>query len=178
MKETITAKRYASSLYELGQEKSISIADELIKLTEVINSSNDLENVLFLDVFTMEEKSNVFNEVAKKINLSPLTIMSVNYLIQEKRIQLLPLIIKEIVVIDDHKKGFIRGVIEGSDEHENVEFSKKIKVYLKNKLGKEPELSYVKNENISAGYKVTVEDVQFDASIDNQLEKFKQSIIG
>ena len=33
------------------------------------------------------------------------------------------------------------------------------------------------NNNITAGYKVTVEDLQLDASLDNQLEQFKQSIL-
>ena len=53
----------------------------------------------------------------------------------------------------------------------------KIMTFLKVKIGKEPNLTYVKNENISAGYKVTVEDLQLDASLDNQLEQFKQSIL-
>ena len=49
----------------------------------------------------MEEKKNIFLEVAKKMNLSPLSTEAIKYLIDEKRIGLLPLIIKEIVVIDD-----------------------------------------------------------------------------
>ena len=99
-------------------------------------------------------------------------------IIQEKRINLLPLIIKEIIVLDDHERGFIRGTIEGSDEVENAEFAKKVKEYLKGKIGKNPELHYIQNKNITAGYRVTVEDIQFDASVDNQLEKFKESILG
>ena len=178
MKEKITAKIYAKSFFELGKEVKVDISAELTKLTEVINSSNNLENVLFLDVFTADEKFDIFNTIANKMNLSSLVKNAVNYLIQEKRINLLPLIIKEIIVLDDHERGFIRGTIEGSDEVENVEFAKKVKEYLKGKVGMNPELTYVQNKNITAGYRVTVEDIQFDASIDNQLEKFKESILG
>ena len=66
MKELAVAKVYAKSLLELGDEKKIQLADELTRLTEVINKANDLETVLFMDVFTMEEKKAVFADVAKK----------------------------------------------------------------------------------------------------------------
>jgi F-type H+-transporting ATPase subunit delta len=178
MREQTVAKVYAKSLLELGDEKGIKLADEMIKLTEVINKSNELENILFLEVFTLEEKKNVFVEVAKKIDLSPLSVEAIKYLIDEKRVGILPLIVKEIVVIDDERKGFIKGTIEGNDVKIDENFKKKIESFLKNKLGREPQLDYVQNNNISAGYKVTVEDLQLDASLDNQLEQFKQSILG
>lgn len=177
MREQTVAKVYAKSLLELGDEKGVKLADEMIKLTEVINKSNELENILFLDVFTLEEKKAVFVEVAKKLSLSSLSVEAIKYLIDEKRIGLLPLIVKEIVVIDDERKGFIKGVIEGNDVKIDEGFKKKIESFLKNKLGREPHLDYVQNTNISAGYKVTVEDLQLDASLDNQLEQFKQSIL-
>ena len=149
----------------------------MIKLTEVINKSNDLENVLFLEVFTLEEKKSIFLDVAKKLNLSQLSTEAVKYLIDEKRIGILPLIIKEIIVIDDERRGFIKGTIEGNAEVMDEAYKAKIITFLKQKIGREPSLEYVQNKNISAGYKVTVEDLQLDASLDNQLEQFKQSIL-
>lgn len=178
MKEQAVAKVYAKSLLELGDDKKINIADELTKLTEVINHSNNLENVLFLELFTSEEKKAVFGDVSKKLNLSPITFETVMYLIDEKRIGLLPLIIKEVIVMDDHRRGFLKGTIEGSDTQIDPAFKAKIEGFLKGKLGKEPHLDYVQNANVTAGYKVTVGDLQLDASLDNQLEQFKQSILG
>lgn len=177
MKELSVAKIYARSFLELGDDKKIKIADEMIKLTEVINKSNDLENVLFLEVFTLDEKKNIFSEVAKKLNLSQLSTEAVKYLIDEKRIGILPLVIKEIIVIDDARRGFIKGTIEGHEAQVDEALKAKIITFLKNKIGREPSLEYVQNNNITAGYKVTVEDLQLDASLDNQLEQFKQSIL-
>jgi F-type H+-transporting ATPase subunit delta len=177
MKEQSVAKVYAKSLLEIGDEQKVKIADELTALTEVINKSNELENVLFMDVFTLDEKQTVFSEVAKKINLSPLTTNAIKYLINEKRIGILPLIFKEIIVIDDERKGFIKGTIEGSDHQIDPVFKEKITSYLNKKTGRETQLEYIQNNNISAGYKVTVEDLQLDASLDHQLEQFKQSIL-
>ena len=177
MKEQAVAKVYAKSLLELGDEKKVGLADELIKLTEVINKSNELENVLFLELFTMDEKKVVFAEVAKKLNLSPITTETVKYLIDEKRIGILPLIIKEIIVLDDDRKGFLKGTIEGNNTEIDDATRTKIESFIKNKLGRTPQLDYVQNGNVSAGFKVTVGDLQLDASLDNQLEQFKQSIL-
>jgi F-type H+-transporting ATPase subunit delta len=177
MKEQAVAKVYAKSLLELGDEKKIDIAGELTKLTEVINKSNELENVMFLELFTLEEKKVVFTEVANKLGLSAITTETVKFLIDEKRIGILPLIIKEVIVLDDERKGFMKGTIEGTDVQIDPAFKAKIEGFLKNKFNREPHLEYVQNSNLSAGYKVTVEDLQLDASLDNQLEQFKQSIL-
>ncbi len=178
MREQAVARVYAQSLLQLGDEKKINIADELTKLTEVINKSNDLENIMFLELFTMDEKKAVFGEVAKKINLSQITVETVRYLIDEKRIGILPLIIKEVIVMDDERRGFMKGTIEGNGAEIDPAFKAKIESFLKGKLGRDPHLEYVQNAGLSAGYKVTVEDLQLDASLDNQLEQFKQSVLG
>lgn len=82
-----------------------------------------------------------------------------------------------MIVIDDERKGFIKGTIEGQESEIDPAFKAKIESFLKNKLGKLPTLNYVQNNNVSAGYKVTVNDLQLDASLDNQLNQFKQSIL-
>lgn len=177
MKEKTVSKIYAQSLLQLGNEKNQKIVDEFITLTEVINKANHLENVLFLDVFTQDEKKAVFGDIAKKFGFSQLMTEMVNFLIDEKRIGLLPLIVKELVVLDDELKGFLKGTIEGSEDSLDQSVIKQMTAFLKERLGKEPVLKYIKNESISAGYRVTIEDLQMDASLDYQLEKFKQSVI-
>ena len=178
MKEQTIAKAYAASITELANEANVNAADELIKFSEVINVSNDLENVLFLDVFTVDEKLSVFEALSEKVGLHKLTHNFVTYLIKEKRINLFPSIYKEVVVIDDHNKGFLRGTIEGASDQITEDDKNKITNFLKEKLGINPTLDYQKSERVSAGYRVTAGDYQLDASIDTQLEKFKQSVLG
>lgn len=177
MKEANVARAYAQSIYTLGEEQGVAITDELTKLTEVINENNDLETVLFLDVFSIEEKQAVMTDVLAKLNLSALLKNVINFLMEEKRLGILPLIFKEMVVLDDQKKGFLRGVIEGREDQVDPEVEKKIFAFLKEKLGKEPVLNYEKNEKVTAGFRVTVEDLQLDATLDNQLNKLKSEIL-
>lgn len=177
MKEQIIAKAYAQSLVELSDELKLDLASEVTKLNDTINKSNELETLLFLEAFTIEEKLSVLDVVMDKLALSQITKNFLHFLIQEKRIGLMPMIFKNVIVIDDHRKGFLRGTIEGSEESIPADVKEKLKKYLQQKLGKETVLEYKKNENVSAGYKVTVEDLQLDASLENQLEKFKESVL-
>lgn len=177
MKEQIIAKAYAQSIVELGAELKLDLVKELTSLTETINKSNDLETLLFLEVFTAEEKLSVLNEVMKNLGLSQVTVNFMQFLLSEKRIGLMPMIFKNVIVIDDHNRGFLRGTIEGSEESVPADVKEKLKTYLQQKLGREPILEYKKNANVTAGYRVTVEDLQLDASLENQLEKFKDSVL-
>ncbi len=177
MKERIIARAYGKSLIELGLEQKVDVAKELTELNVTINENNDLETVLFLDVFTIEEKENVLKDVMAKLKLSPIVQNFVLFMLNEKRMPIFPLIFKEVIVLDDHEKGFLRGVIEGSGEQVDPDFQKKMTDYLSEKLGKKALLEYRKSSKVTAGYKVTMEDLQLDASLDNQLNKFKQTVL-
>lgn len=177
MKEQQIAKAYAQSIYQLGKEQSVDMASELTKFTEIINSNNDFETLLFMDVFTVEEKMSVVDEVFKKESFSSMTQNLVRFMLTEKRINLFPLVFKEVVVIDDNEKGFLRGVIEGTSNDVDPAFKTKVEAYLKKQIGKDAKLEYQKSDSVTAGYRVTLGDLQLDASLDNQLEQFKKSIL-
>lgn len=177
MKEKQIARSYAKTIAELGQELNVDVAQELTSLTQTINENNDLETLLFLDVFTDEEKQSVLEEVMKKLNLSQVVTHFMKFLIQEKRVALFPLIFKDVIVLDDEAKGFMRGTIEGVTNEVDASFAEKMTQYLSKKIGKEIKLNYKKNDEMTAGYRVTVGDLQLDASLDNQLNKFKETVL-
>lgn len=177
MKEKLIAKSYAKTISQLGQELKVDVAEELTQLTDIINANNDLETLLFLDVFTTEEKQTVLDEVMTKLNLSQVVIHFMKFLLQEKRVSLFPLIYKDVIVLDDEAKGFMRGTVEGVTEEADPSFTEKMTSFLAKKLGKTIKLNYTKNEEMTAGYRVTVGDLQLDASLDNQLNKFKETVL-
>ncbi|MGB0453674.1 MAG: F0F1 ATP synthase subunit delta [Bacteriovoracaceae bacterium] len=177
MKEAQISRSYAKAMIELAEKDNVDVYGELLKVHELINGSNELENVLFLEVFTLEEKEAVLKDVLSKLGSNKLVTNFLLFLLSEKRIGLFPQIFKEIVVLDDHKKGFLRGTIEGSDKEIAADTQAKLKSYIAGKLGTEPELTYVQSDKISAGYRVTVEDLQLDATIDHQLNELKGTIL-
>jgi F-type H+-transporting ATPase subunit delta len=168
---------YAKAITQLAEEKQLDIAKELTEFSVLINKNNDFETVLFSDVFTIEEKKDVLAEVIKKFKISPMVSDLLNFLLQEKRIGAFPQVFKDVIVIDDEKRGFLRGVIEGPGASIDEAQKKKIVSYLKGKLNKEVELEFVPSTHITAGYRITVEDLQLDASLENQLDKLKESLL-
>ncbi len=176
MKESNIVKAYAKALIKLAEEQKIDTAEEMTRLNILINESNDLETLLFLDVFTGEEKKSVLEVIFQRLSFSNLFKNFLFFLLEEKRFSLFPLIYKEVIVIDDFKKGFMRGTVESAEDQIDERVVEKLKILLEQKLGLKADLTFVKNPNISAGFKVTVGDLQLDASLERQLELLKQSI--
>ena len=177
MKEKVIARAYARSLIGLGDEMSVDIAKELTQVTEVINSSNDLENLLFLEVFTIEEKQSVLKAILEKMKVSALVKNFFAFLCQEKRLGIFPLIFKEVIVIDDHNRGFLKGVIEGAETEIDDKVQEKLTRYMEERLNKKVLLDYKQCPNVTAGYRLHVEDLQLDATINHQLEQFRHTAL-
>lgn len=178
MKDQRIALTYARSIYDLGKSSSVDLGKELTEFSEMINSSNDLENAVFMDLFNAEEKKAVLSVLFEKAGWSELLRTILFYLIEEKRIGLLPLIFKELTVFEDHQKGFLKGTIEGRDQSIDPVVQKTLIDFLEKKIGKKITPVFVANPLISAGHKVTVGDLQLDATVEHQLEIFKQNILG
>ena len=171
------SKSYANAITQIAEESKINLAEEITKFSEIISSSNELENLLFLDVFTAEERISVLDEIFKKEDFNPLLLNFIKFLITEKRFNLFNTIFKEIIIKEDLKLGFISGTVEGSDENPSKELLTKVKAYLEAELGLKTKVDYKINKNITAGYKATVGDMQIDATLENQLKKFKEEIL-
>ncbi|MFN8369996.1 MAG: F0F1 ATP synthase subunit delta [Bacteriovoracaceae bacterium] len=177
MKDRIIARAYAKSLIELGEQQKLDIVKEITDFSELISSSNQLENLLFLDVFTIDEKKAVLIDIFNKAQYSNLLKNFIFMIMDEKRLSLFPQIFKETVVIEDDRKGFLKGTIEGAETQLDPAVLEKIKKFLEEKIKRKPFLTYIQNGNISAGYKITAEDLQLDATLENQLEQLRENIL-
>ena len=178
MKGQNVAKAYARAILDLGREAEVDVARELSDFDSIISQCNDLENVIFLDIFTYEEKRDILQKILEKTSLSKLVTNFVLFLVQEKRISLFPFIFKEAMVIDDHQKGFLRVSVEGVGEDFPAEHRQKVKEYLAQKLGLNARLAYQRNDDLTAGYRISAENLQLDATVDYQFEMLKNSILG
>lgn len=176
-KKSQIAKAYASAITQISESSNFNLSAEIVKFSEIISSSNYLENLLSLDVFTAEERISVLEEIFKREKFNEVFINFIKFLVSEKRFDLFSMIYKEVIIREDLKMGFINGVIEGSDDQPNEDLISQIKGYLESKVGLKAKLEYKKNSNISAGYKATVGDLQIDATLENQLKKFKEQIL-
>lgn len=175
MKNSIIAKTYANAVVKLSEEQNCPIFAEIAGFVEMLNKSNPLENVLFLNVFTQEEKKQVLEDLMSKLNFHDLTKSFLSFLLTEKRLPLLPQIYKELIVIEDASKGFMKVHVEGSQETLDAEAKSSIEKYLEQKLKFKSDISYKMNNKISAGYKIVAGDNLLDATLKTQLSNFKNT---
>jgi F-type H+-transporting ATPase subunit delta len=171
----LIAKAYAKSIIGLSENTKTDLVKELIDFNSLISASNELENLIFIDVFSQEEKLAVIEEIMNRNKNSDLFKNFIRFLVQEKRLGIITLVFKEVVVLDDDRKGFLKGVIQGHSEKLDQDVREKFEKYLTEKTGKKIKFDYFKNESIVAGYRILVGDLQLDATLDRQLENFKQS---
>ena len=175
MKNGIIAKTYAQAIVKIAEEQKAPIFNDVATFVELINKSSDLENVLFLSVFTQEEKKSILEELFQKLPIHEVVKSFLSFLLQEKRLPLLPQIYKELIVIEDAAKGFMKVTVEGSQEILDVAAKAAIEKYLQDKLNLKSDISYKKSDSISAGYKVVAGDNLLDATLKTQLNNFKDS---
>lgn len=175
MKNSIIAKTYAQAVVQLSQDQNCPIFAEVSGFIELLNNSSDLENVLFLNVFMLEEKKQVLEDLFKSLKLHVVTQNFLAFLLNENRLSLLPQIYKELIVIEDASKGFMAVTVEGSQESLDQAARDSIEKYLLEKLQLKSNITYKKNNNISAGYKVVAGDNLLDATLKTQLNNFKNT---
>ncbi len=177
MKEQVIAKTYAQAIRSISKDEGFDAVAELVKFNSAVNVSTDLEQVLFLEAFSEEEKTGVLEDLSKKLGIHQTVQNFMKYLVNEKRMSLINMIYKEVVIMDDDEKGFLKGSIQGATDSIDEETKKKIIEHLEKKLNKKVNLSYEKNEKITAGYRVSAGDYLMDASLDNQFDEFKKTIM-
>jgi F-type H+-transporting ATPase subunit delta len=169
------AKLYARAYVEVSESQLVNFFSEFSLLNDLLNVSSDLENVLFMHVFTSEEKLGIVNDLLAKLNVSATTKKFIDFLIKENRITLFPQIFKEIVVYDDHRKGFIKVDVQGSDNQLSAEVEKDIVKFLTEKLHQQPQIKYTQHQEILAGYHIAAGDISLNATVEFQLEEFKKT---
>ena len=171
------SKAYAMALTQIAEKSGLDIVEELTRFNQLIGNSEQLEALMFLDVFTIEEKLNVLEGIFERTDFSAITHNFIKFLLMERRINVFPLVYKDLVIIDDDKKGFMRGIIEGVEELIDEDVKQRLENFLKKHTDKRIEFSYQQKKNLSAGYRVTVGDLQLDATLDKQLDKLKNDIL-
>jgi|GEM_PF-455610 len=186
---SFVSKVYAKALFELSLEdvqgkKIGDLEKELILINEAISAHNTLENVLFLEIFSVQEKQEVLKDLCLLLGVSQFSQNFVQFLATQKRLNLFPLIVKDLVVLKDSSLGFLKGTIEGEEEVISSDLLALVQKYLCDVVSQieknqnniyNIQLEYKKNEHILQGYKVRLSDLLLDCTLDHQLNKFKHT---
>ena len=96
MKGTRAALRYAKATLNLAKEKGLAeeINNDMLLVSKTITDNHDLLNMLKSPIIKSSVKKSILTDVfGKKVNVITLGVM--NLLIENKRLELLPLVASE-----------------------------------------------------------------------------------
>ena len=178
MISTSITRRYAEALISIGVEENRceKFESELTEISVVLDGSTELKNVLYSPVYLSKNKKGILKEIIKRLEISKDIENFLNLLIDKKRIELLPHILKKYGEILDQIVGRVRAKVIVA-KNIPAELISKLKESLEKYSGKKVLLEIQEDPAIIGGVITKLGNTVFDGSIRTQLEKIKKSIV-
>jgi F-type H+-transporting ATPase subunit delta len=175
----LISKRWAKALIELAQEdENISkrdMLDDLREISETINSSEDLKNVISNPSISVEEKQVVLCKLFQN-SIMPIVYNFVYTLNLKKRVDIIGDIAdefqKELEKIEHVTHVSVTSAIDLADERKED-----IKQKISNKLQKEVIVDWKVDKEIIAGLVLNINETIIDNSVKHKLEDLTKTII-
>ncbi|MEW6349999.1 MAG: ATP synthase F1 subunit delta [Thermodesulfobacteriota bacterium] len=179
MIDTTLAKRYAKALVAIGQENNAlaSYGTSLSALLEVTEASKEFKEVLINPVFTKEDKREIARGIMEKMGTDPIVRNFVSLLIDRKRIDQLPGIVKAFQQYLDDISGIRRGTIISATALSADEIGK-VTDALSRISGTKVLATAEVDPSLIGGLVAKVGDQVFDGTIRTQLNQLKESLKG
>lgn len=173
MAGTRAAIRYAKAVLSLASDQNtIDVVNGDMKLiANTIAESKDLSEMLNSPVVSPAIKKTALLAVFKTLN--GLTVNTIDVLITNKRIVLLEQVALEYSRLYDEQRGTEVATVTTAVP---LTDGLKVKVLAKIKTltGKDVEVENIIDEDILGGFILRVGDIQYNASVANQLDKLKR----
>jgi F-type H+-transporting ATPase subunit delta len=176
---TTLARRYAKALIQIGQEQDSldKYGEDLAALTEMVDASKELRELLINPVFTKDDKKRIAGEVLTQMGTDLMVKNFVNVLIDRKRIDQLSGIEKAFRQKVDEIKGITRGEVISAEPLSEDELGR-VTDALSNISGKQVLVTTEVDPNLIGGLLAKVGDMVFDGTIRTQLNQLKESLKG
>lgn len=170
------ALRYAKAVLSLATETKTDeqINNDMKHIAKTIAESNDLDNMLKSPVISASIKKSVLSEVFKNTNKTTLDL--INVLVSNNRIDILNQVAVKYNQLFDESKGIQRATVTTAVALTD-ELKKKVLAKAKELTGKDVEVKNIVDESIIGGFILRIGDVQYNASIANQLNTLKREFI-
>ncbi len=167
------AIRYAKAVLSLATDhKSEEAVNNDMKLIiNTIAGSQDLKNMLESPVVSASIKKSVLLEVFKSTNKETLSLL--NILVDNNRVSILNDVAVKYTQLFDEAKGIEIATVTTAVPLDET-LKKQVLAKAKQLTGKDVEVKNVVDENIIGGFILRVGDIQYNASIANQLNKLKR----
>jgi F-type H+-transporting ATPase subunit delta len=172
------ARRYAKGLFAVGDKdgKYGAYFEELEQIMDVVDANQKLRNALMLPLLEMAKRRDLLSDVIRALTLSPTVGSLLQLLLENHRIDYLPVIRKMYAELVDEKEGRTKGQIF-TPYPLSDDIKGRIEKVLGERFGKQVQLSTVEDKSLIGGVKVIVGGLRIDGSVRHQLELMNESIL-
>jgi F-type H+-transporting ATPase subunit delta len=176
MNESQISVRYAKALFQSAAEQHI--LDDVYKDMEVLSNICKLEDfqyMLVLPTLQPSQKIKLMGTLFEK-HFSRLSLAMINLVMENKRESYLPGIARNYRDLYRKTKGIRTASLITAQPTEESEMSK-IRNLIRKAYDSEVDLSSSVDEDMIGGFILTIEDMQYDASVATNLKKIRNRLL-
>lgn len=167
------AIRYAKALLSLAsdQKTAEAVNKDMKLIAETISESTELSEMLQSPVVPSSDKKAVLTQVFSKADKTTLNLLDI--LDTNNRIDILGHVASKYVQLFDESKGIQVATVTTAVPL-TAQLKKQVLAKAKELTGKNVEVENIVDESIIGGFILRVGDVQYNASVANQLNELKR----
>lgn len=168
-----SAVRYAKAMLSLASDQKTedAVNSDMKLIVSTIADNKDLREALQSPVIPSSVKKSVLLEVFKNSNKTTLSL--IDTLISNNRINILGDVASKYSQLLDESKGIELGTVTTAVAL-TADLEKKVLAKAKELTGKNVEVKSIIDESILGGFILRIGDLQYNASVANQLNKLKR----
>lgn len=173
------AARYASALFELATEVGnvAGVEADLSKFDALLDESEDLRRLIASPVFSIEDQARGLSAVLAKAEISGLAANFFNLVTKNRRLFVLPQIIKAFRAIAARARGEVTAVVTSAVPLKDDQVAA-LKESLKAAVGKEVNLTAKVDPSLIGGLIVKLGSRMIDSSLKTKLAGLKNALGG
>jgi F-type H+-transporting ATPase subunit delta len=176
MNESQISVRYAKALFKSASEKQI--LDQVYGDMELLSDTYKLDDFQYMMVVPSllpSQKSSLIESIFKT-HISDVSIAMINLVIKNKREVYLPGIARNFRDLYRKARG-IRSASLVTAQPVDDSVMKSVKALIAKAYDSDVELSSTVNKDMIGGFVLTIEDLQYDASVAASLRKIKKQLL-
>ncbi len=176
MNESLISVRYAKALFQIASEKQM--LDRVYKDMEILTDTCNIEDfqyMLAIPSLQTSQKCELVGSILKK-HLSEISLSMIDLVIKNKREIYIPGIARNFRDLYRKAKGINTAQLVTAQPVDEVSISK-INALIQKAYKSEVELSSSVDEDVIGGFVLTIEHMQYDASVATNLRKIKNQLL-
>ena len=175
MKGTRAGERYAKAVLDLAQEQKVLdvVSADMKDIFNTINGSDELKDLLQSPVIKLSDKRAVLKEIVSGVHAVSTGL--IDMLVDNNRVGLLKIIAEKYIILHDKLRGEELAIVTTAVPL-SEELEKKVLAKVKELTGNNATIENKIDESIIGGFILRVGDLQYNASIANQLNNLKRDL--